>query len=61
MPPGEQMPNTDPNITALVETFARQIAAAVEASTVGRVQAAFGSAAGVVPVACSEVRKRAWK
>jgi hypothetical protein len=37
------------NINAMVEAFARQIAAAVEASMVGRVQAALGSAFGASP------------
>jgi hypothetical protein len=38
------MPNADPNITSLVETFARQIAAAVEAAMAKRMQAALAGA-----------------
>jgi hypothetical protein len=38
------MPNANPNITSLVETFARQIAAAVEASMAERLQAALAGA-----------------
>jgi hypothetical protein len=40
------MPNTDRNITALVETFTRQIAAAVEASMADRIQATLATAFG---------------
>ena len=40
------MPNTDANILALVQAFARQIAAAVEAAAVARVQAALAGAFG---------------
>ena len=42
--PGEPMPET--NITALVETFASQITAAVEASVAQRLQAAIAGAFG---------------
>jgi hypothetical protein len=40
------MPNTDRNITALVETFTRQIAAAVEASMADRIHATLATAFG---------------
>jgi hypothetical protein len=40
------MPTSDPNITVLVETFAIQIAAAVEASMVDRLQATLANAFG---------------
>jgi hypothetical protein len=40
------MPNTDANILALVQAFARQITAAVEASAVARVQAVLAGAFG---------------
>jgi len=40
------MPNTDANILALVQAFARQITAAAEASAVARVQAALAGALG---------------
>jgi hypothetical protein len=43
------MPNVDPNITALVENFARQLVAATEASAAQRIQAALGGAFGVSP------------
>ena len=41
------MPNADPNITAIVQAFARQITAAVEASAVARIQAALSTAFGI--------------
>ncbi|MGB8299381.1 MAG: hypothetical protein WCG85_28460 [Polyangia bacterium] len=41
------MPNTDPNITAQIETFARQLVAAVEAATAQRIQAALAGAFGI--------------
>jgi len=40
------MPTSDPNITVMVETFAIQIAAAVEASMVERLQATLAGAFG---------------
>jgi hypothetical protein len=43
------MPTSDPNITVIVETFAIQIAAAVEASMADRLQAAIASAFGAPP------------
>src|SRR5450759_1005621 len=44
--PGGKMPNTDLNITAMIESFVRQIFAAVEASTAERAQAALAGAFG---------------
>ena len=41
------MPNTDPNITAQVETFTRQLVATVEAAVAQRIQAVLGGAFGV--------------
>jgi hypothetical protein len=41
------MANVDPNITALVESFARQLVAATEASAAQRIQAALAGAFGV--------------
>ena len=41
-----RMPNTDPNILAVVQSFVRQVTAAVEASAVARVQAALAAAFG---------------
>jgi hypothetical protein len=41
------MPNVDPNITALVETFTRQLVATVEAASSQRIQAALAGALGV--------------
>ena len=41
------MPNTDPNITAQIETFTRQIVATVEAAVTQRIQAALADALGV--------------
>ena len=41
------MPNTDPNITAQIETFTRQIVATVEAAVTQRIQAALAGALGV--------------
>ena len=41
------MPNTDPNITAQIETFTRQIVATVEAAVAQRIQAALAGALGV--------------
>jgi hypothetical protein len=41
------MPNTDPNITAQIETFTRQLVAAVEMATAQRIQAALAGAFGV--------------
>jgi hypothetical protein len=43
------MPNVDPNITALVETFTRQLVTSVEVATVQRIQAALAGAFGVPP------------
>jgi hypothetical protein len=43
------MPTSDPNITVIVETFAIQIAAAVEESMADRLQAAIASAFGAPP------------
>jgi hypothetical protein len=43
------MPQTDPNITELVETFASSITAAVEASIAQRIQAAIADAFGAPP------------
>jgi hypothetical protein len=43
------MPNVDSNITALVETFTRQLVATVEAATVQRIQAALAGAFGTPP------------
>ena len=40
------MPNTDLNITAMIESFVRQLFAAVEASTAERAQAALAGAFG---------------
>jgi hypothetical protein len=45
--PGEPMPNTDLNITALVETFGRQLVAAVEAASALRIQNALSAAFGI--------------
>jgi hypothetical protein len=41
------MPNTDPNITAEIEIFTRQIVATVEAAVAQRIQAAIAGALGV--------------
>ena len=41
------MPNTDPNITAQIETFTRQLVTTVEAAVVKRIQAALAGAFGV--------------
>jgi hypothetical protein len=41
------MPNTDPTITAIVESFANQITATVEAAVVQRIQAALAGAFGI--------------
>ena len=41
------MPSTDPNITAQIETFTRQLVATVEAAVVQRIQAALAGALGV--------------
>ena len=41
------MPHTDPNITAQVETFTRQLVATVEAAVAQRIQAVLGGAFGV--------------
>jgi hypothetical protein len=41
------MPNTDPNITTQIETFAQQLAATVEAAVVQRIRAALAGALGV--------------
>jgi hypothetical protein len=41
------MPNTDPNITAQIEAFTRQLVATVEAATAQRIQAALAGAFGV--------------
>ena len=41
------MPNVDPNITALVETFTRQLVATVEAASIQRIQAALAGALGI--------------
>jgi hypothetical protein len=43
------MPQTDPNITEMVETFASSITAAVEASIAERIQAAIVDAFGAAP------------
>ena len=43
------MPTSDPNITSIVETFAIQIAAAVEASMADRLQSAIAGAFGAPP------------
>jgi hypothetical protein len=43
------MPQTDPNITEMVETFASSITAAVEASIAQRIQAAITDAFGAAP------------
>jgi hypothetical protein len=40
------MPNIAPNITALIEDFAKQIVAATEAATAARVQGALAAALG---------------
>ena len=40
------MPNTDPNITALIEAFTNQLVATVEAATAQRIQAALAGAFG---------------
>jgi hypothetical protein len=40
------MPNTDANILALVQAFARDVTAAVEATALARVQAALAAAFG---------------
>jgi hypothetical protein len=44
---GEPMPNTDPNITAQIETFTQQLVATVEAAVAQRIQAALAGAFGV--------------
>ena len=41
------MPSTDPNITAQIETFSRQLVATVEAAVVQRIQAALAGSLGV--------------
>jgi hypothetical protein len=41
------MPNTDPNLTALIETFTQQLVATVEAAVAQRIQAALAGAFGV--------------
>ena len=41
------MPNTDPNITAPIETFTQQLVATVEAAVAQRIQAALAGAFGV--------------
>jgi hypothetical protein len=41
------MPNTDPNIAALIEAFANQLVATVEAAAAQRIQAALAGAFGV--------------
>jgi hypothetical protein len=41
------MPNTDPNITAQIETFTQQLVATVEAAVAQRIQAALAGALGV--------------
>jgi hypothetical protein len=41
------MPNTDPNITAQIETFTQQIVATVEAAVAQRIQAALAGAFGI--------------
>ena len=41
------MPNTDPNITAQIETFTQQLVATVEAAVTQRIQAALAGAFGV--------------
>ncbi len=41
------MPNTDPNITAQIETFTQQLVATVEAAVAQRIQAALAGAFGV--------------
>lgn len=43
------MPTSDPNITVMVETFAFQITAAVEASMADRIQAALANVLGAPP------------
>jgi hypothetical protein len=43
------MPQTDPNITEMVETFASSITAAVEASIAQRIQAALADTFGAAP------------
>jgi len=43
------MPTSDPNITVIVETFAIQITAAVEAAMADRLQAAIAGAFGAPP------------
>ena len=43
------MPTSDPNISVMVETFAIQITAAVEASMADRIQAALANAFGAPP------------
>jgi hypothetical protein len=40
------MPNTDPNITAQIETFTNQLVATIEAAVVQRIQAALAGAFG---------------
>jgi hypothetical protein len=44
--PGVSMPTSDPNITAIVETFVGQITAAVDASMANRIQAALAGVFG---------------
>ena len=41
------MPNTDPNITAQIETFTQQLVATVEAAVAQRIQAALAGAFGI--------------
>ena len=43
---GNPMPNTDPNITALIEAFTNQIVATVEAAVAQRIQAVLAGAFG---------------
>jgi hypothetical protein len=45
--PGEQMSNTDPTITAQIETFTQQLVATVEAAVAQRIQGALAGAFGI--------------
>ena len=45
--PGDFMPNTDPTITAQIETFTQQLVATVEAAVAQRIQAALAGAFGI--------------
>ena len=56
------MPNTDPNITAQIETFTQQLVATVEAAVAQRIQAALAGAFGIPQKrGAGRPRKQAWR